>query len=145
MDSLPNLQVTSGFPGYDDDVDRRRSDGLVRAYLGERLAELTARIAPISSEHQQRIDALLLRAGFADPKAFSARNGLATDAPNGATIDDIAADDVQTISVADRAESVDAANLGAYLDEVTAVFTAETPRCAQLPPRRNRHCRETRR
>ncbi len=122
MEPLQQLQAKiSGFPGYGDDLDRRHSDVLVRAYLGERLAELAARLAPVSPDLQQRIDALLLRLGFADPKAFAARNGLAADGSTKASaIDGIAADDLETIEIADRAGSIDASTLHAYLDDVTA-------------------------
>jgi hypothetical protein len=71
MDPLEQLRARiAGFPGYDGDLERRRSDEFVRSYLGEALADLEVRCGSISAELRQRFDALLLRVGFADQRAF---------------------------------------------------------------------------
>jgi hypothetical protein len=124
MDPLQKLRAKiSDFPGYSDELDRRRSDELVRSYMGEALAELAARLSPLAPACGQQIEALLLRVGFADPHSFAAHNGIARDAgPPSSAIENVAADDMATIDLADRAASIDALSLPAYLDEIGAVL-----------------------
>lgn len=122
MDPLEQLRARiADFPGYDDDLARRRSDELVRSYLGEALATLAARCAPLAPELQARVDMLLLRVGFADPKSFGAHNGFA-GAHDETGEADVAADDAATVALTDRASSVAAGDLTPYLDEVGAVL-----------------------
>ncbi len=92
----------------------------MRSYLGEALAELAARCA-LPSELQQRVDTLLLRVGFADPRAFAVHHDIggkhaADDGGMVATVD------AATVEVADRSSSVDASSAAHYLDDVTAVL-----------------------
>ncbi len=110
----------AGFPGYDGDLERRRSDEYVRSYLGEALAELAARGA-LPAELQQRVDELVLRVGFADPRDFASRHviGAKNVADEGG---DVASADAATVELADRAASVDAASASRYLDDVAAVL-----------------------
>jgi hypothetical protein len=122
MDPLEQLRAhVADFPGYDTDLHRRRSDEFARSYVGEALAELEARFNDLSPELQQRIDALLLRVGFASPKSFGVHNG------SGMQIDaslegDVAADDLAAIELADRATSISLDSLPAYLDDVAAAL-----------------------
>jgi hypothetical protein len=124
MDSLDRLRAKiSGFPGYAEDLDRRRSDQLVRSYLGEALSELAARLEPLAPAAQAQIDALLWRTEFADLKAFKMHDNFERDGvPDGAANADIAADDLQTVELADRAPSVDVSTLTAYLNDVGAAL-----------------------
>jgi len=123
MDPLERLrEKIAGFPGYVGDLDRRRSDELVRSYLGEALTELAARCGELSPELQQRVDALLLRVGFADPKSFAVHrvvSNIPTPPHDGG---EVAQDDVAAVDVADRAPEVDAASIARYLDDVTATL-----------------------
>jgi hypothetical protein len=123
MDALEQLRARiAGFPGYDDDFDRRRSDEFVRSYLGEALADLHVRCDSLSPELKQRIDALLLRVGFADQKSFAARHGIA-GMPSVANSDNsVAAEDAAVVDVADAAGRVEPDAVGRYLDEVAAVL-----------------------
>lgn len=121
MEPLDRLRAKiSGFPGYDSDFERRRSDELVRSYLGEALSELSMRFN-LTPELQQRVDELLLRVGFADPRDFAARHivaGKHSPDDDGA----VATADVDTVELADRAASLDAASAAGYLDEVVVLL-----------------------
>jgi hypothetical protein len=121
MEPLEQLRAKiAGFPGYDGDLERRRSDEYVRSYLGEALTELAAR-CELAPELQQRVDELLLRVGFADPRDFAMHHIIAgkqgTD-DGGA----VAEADATTVELADRATSLNAASVPGYLDEVIAVL-----------------------
>jgi hypothetical protein len=121
MDPLEQLRARiAGFPGYDGDLERRRSDEFVRSYLGEALADLGVRCGSMSPELKQRFDVLLLRVGFADQKAFHhvvARVHAAASADGSVAVVDAAA-----IEVADQAPHVEPDALARYLDEVAATL-----------------------
>jgi|GEM_PF-1855576 len=107
-----------GFPGYGGDAERRRSDEYVRSYLGERLADLSAR-RQLPPELQERIEELVLRAGFADPHLFALRHDASRDSNDGGAL---AAADATIVAIADRAELLDPAGAADYLDEVVAAL-----------------------
>lgn len=120
MEPLELLRAKiAGFPGYDDDLDRRRSDEYVRAYLGEALAELETDCGSLPSELHERREALLLRIGFSAPRAFAAHN-TGSAVPPRHYDGDVAAEDLAIVELADRAASITLETLGAYLDDVTA-------------------------
>lgn len=121
MEPLQQLRAKiAEFPGYDGDLERRRSDEYVRSYLGEALAGLAAR-SPLAPALRERIDDLILRVGFADPRSFAARPVVATkQAP--AREEAVADADVATVALADRAGSVDAISAAQYVDDVTAML-----------------------
>ncbi len=124
MDPLQSVRARiPDFPGYGDDLSRRRSDSFVRSYVGEALANLQARLGTLDPELESRLGELLLRAGFADSHSFAVHNG----SNGGATPSDdaeraVAGEDDDALALADRATSVDAAALGSYLDELTALL-----------------------
>jgi len=118
MDPLDVLRAhIAAFPGYDGENNQRLADEFVRSYLGEALANVAGDNAQLPADVQSRVDALLLRVGFADPKSFAA-HGVAARVrpPDGG---DVAVQDVATIELADRARSVAPDALGGLLDEVT--------------------------
>lgn len=120
MEPLERLRAKiSGFPGYDEEIERRRSDEYVRSYLGEALADLSARCA-LPTELQRRVDELVLRVGFADQRSFASNRAFAGKG----SIDggDVAVADAATIELADRAASLDAASAATYLDDVVAAL-----------------------
>jgi hypothetical protein len=122
MDPLEQLRSRiEGFPGYDGDLERRRSDEFARSYLGEALADLIARFGSLPPPLQEHGDALLLRVGFADPKAFAIHHAL-TGTHSAAYDGDVAVHDLAVVELADRAASLTADELPGYLDEVTAVL-----------------------
>jgi hypothetical protein len=122
MDPLELLRAKIvGFPGYDGDLDRRRSDEFVRAYLGEALTELAARCGELPPEVQQRVDALLLRMEFADSKSF-AMHRLASNVPASSAGGKVAEEDVAAVELADRASATDCGSVADYLDDVTATL-----------------------
>ena len=105
------------FPGYDTAIERRRSDEFVRSYMGEALTEMAARCT-LSEEDQTRLDALVLRVAFADPRDFSVHDALAGPNDGGA----VAAVDADTLEAAERANALDCGAVASYLDDVTAVL-----------------------
>ncbi|MBV9232841.1 MAG: hypothetical protein JO030_02255 [Candidatus Eremiobacteraeota bacterium] len=116
MEALDRLRARIGaFPGYDTDADRRLSDELVRSYLGEAVAELAARNPSLEAPMRQRIDALLLRLGFASQRWFPAHAAaIVRHGVDSAVVDA----DAAVIELADRAASVPGDGVAAYLDEV---------------------------
>lgn len=121
MEPLEQLRAKiADFPGYDGDMERRRSDEYVRSYLGEALASLASRHA-LPPDLQERVDALVLRVGFADPRAFTLHHIVSHKGePDGGGA--VAAADAATVELADEATSVDAASASRYLDDVTALL-----------------------
>jgi hypothetical protein len=120
MEPLEQLRAKiSGFPGYDGELERRLSDEYVRSYLGEALADLTAR-AVLPPELCERVAEVILRVGFADQHAFAAHARGKT--PDSADESEVAAADVATVALADRAASLDVASAAGYLEQVTATL-----------------------
>jgi hypothetical protein len=123
MEPLEQLRAKiKGFPGYDTDLERRRSDEYVRSYLGEALTEFAQR-ENLPADQQQRIADLLLRVGFANARDFATRHIVAAkhDAHES---DEVATADVATVELADRAASLDANATSSYLNEVVALLDA---------------------
>jgi len=121
MEPLEALRAKiSGFPGYGGELERRRADEYVRAYLGEALAGLGARLS-LAPELRQRLDELTLRVAFADQRAFAEHRGAAEEeAGDGSGA--VARADAATVALADRASAVDAGSAPRFLDEVTALL-----------------------
>jgi len=121
MDPLEQLRARiAGFPGYDGDLERRRSDEFVRSYLGEALADLEVRCGSISPELKQRFDALLLRVSFADQAAFHHAFARVHAASN--SDGSVAVADAAVVEVADRAPQTEPDALAGYLDEAAATL-----------------------
>ena len=121
MEPLEQLRAKiTNFPGYGGDAERRLSDEYVRSYLGEALANMPARDA-LPPELQQRLDDLIVRTAFADPRLFPERRRLSNAVDSEEAL---AGADLDTVEVADRAKSVDASSAAAYLDRVTACLDA---------------------
>lgn len=120
MDDLALLQAKiPQFPGYGEQEARRRSDGLVRSYLGEALASLQARFG--GEGVAVAIEELVLRAGFMNQSAFHQFEYADSDA---AQIASIAAGDVRLVALADDAPSITVEHLAEYLASVGAAFDA---------------------
>jgi hypothetical protein len=110
-----------GFPGYDDEDGRRLADEQVRSYMGEALADVEQRLAPLDEAIQARIGDLLVRVGFTNQTAFRHFLDGSRDRTN---FDDISQADARIIELAGKAPSLDAAAVPAFLDEVVAAFDA---------------------
>lgn len=108
------------FPGYGNDIELRRSDEYVRAYLGEALAAIGTRFT-LAPDVRQRLDDLLLRVEFADPRAF-ATHRIAGEIEPEDGVRAVARADVATVKLADRAASVDAESAAGFLDEAVAAL-----------------------
>jgi hypothetical protein len=123
MDPLELLRTKiAGFPGYDGDLHRRRSDEFVRSYLGEALTELVTRCGELPPELQKRVDSLLLRLEFADPKSFAMHRLVSNIPASTGDGGEVADEDVAAVELADRAPAVDASSVAPYLDDVTAML-----------------------
>lgn len=108
------------FPGYGNDIELRRSDEYVRAYLGEALASIGTRCT-LAPDVRQRLDDLLLRVQFADPRAFAAHRIAGEIEPEDG-VRAVARADVATVELADRAASVDAESAAGFLEEAVAAL-----------------------
>lgn len=109
----------AGFPGYADEDARRRSDELIRSYLGEALAALQARLHPVDGATGERLGDLILRSAFTNQEAFESYEERAREHPG---FDPISAADAASVEAADAADGVEAAGLAAYLDRVAQVL-----------------------
>ncbi|HTX59189.1 MAG TPA: hypothetical protein VMH02_05875, partial [Verrucomicrobiae bacterium] len=97
-----------GFPGYATDADRRRSDELVRAFLGEMLADLQERCKPADPAVAERLGDLIFRTGFTNVAAVRQFESARLD---DAARDAIAAADVAAVNLADVAAGLDPRDL----------------------------------
>lgn len=122
MDATEVLkQKLPGFAGYGTMGQRHLTDEEVRAYLGERLAGLSVRLDP-TGPTSERLDALILRTEFTNQVAF---RGVETMELDSAQTDAIAAADLATVELADRADGVfDVDMLAKYLDAAEAALNA---------------------
>lgn len=123
--AMEQLQVLgakiAGFPGYGDEDARRRSDELVRSYLGEALSGLQARLQPLDEAIERRLDDLIVRSAFANQAAYEAFEERARERPQ---FDAIAAADARVVEAADAAAAVGTAGAAEYLDRVTQALDA---------------------
>lgn len=107
------------FPGYSEEDGRRRSDELVRSYLGEALAEVSQRLGPLEGALDQQMGELLLRAGFTNQAALKAyEERVHADAH----ADGILSGDVALVELADRAPSVASGGLAEFLNEAAGAL-----------------------
>lgn len=109
------------FPGYQDEAARLRSDELVRAYLGEALAALAERLAPLAPGTQEPLADLLLRTEFANQKIFggSDHGEITAEAAEA-----IGASALALLAAADQAPEVSEAAVAAYLATTEQLFDA---------------------
>ena len=122
MDPLELLnERMNDFPGYATDSDRRLSDEMVRAFLGEMLADLQIKLAPLDEAVTSQIGDLLFRSGFTNQIAFRPYEAVALDE---AGVTEIATADARAIDLADVAATVRKDGLPSFLADVTAAFDA---------------------
>ena len=121
MEPLEQLRAKiADFPGYDGDLERRRSDAYVRSYLGEALANFAGRCT-LPAELQERVDDLILRVGFADPRAFATHH-IGAGQQDAENVGAVVTADAAIVELADRAGSVGMESAAAFLDEVAAIL-----------------------
>jgi hypothetical protein len=122
MDPLELLnERIHDFPGYATDTDRRLSDEMVRAFLGEMLADLQVRLAPLDDQTGGQIGELMFRAGFTNQIAFRPYESIELDE---AGITEIATADGRAVDLADVAATVRKGGVAEFLGEVAAAFDA---------------------
>ena len=116
MDTLETLRLKiPDYPGYTNEDDRRKSDELVRSYVGEALAELRDRVAASDG----KFDSVLLRAGFTNQSAFRALEFARLDDARAAGM---YAADLHLVELADRSGRIDAGAIDGHLADVDAAF-----------------------
>lgn len=116
MDTLETLRLKiPDYPGYANEDDRRKSDELVRSYVGEALAELRDRVAALDG----KFDSLLMRAGFTNQSAFRAFESARLDDARAAGM---YAADLDLVELADRSERIEAGAIDVHLADVDAAF-----------------------
>jgi hypothetical protein len=126
---LLNEKITN-FPGYGGEDERRLSEEMVRSYMGEALADLQVRLSPLDAAMTERVGDLLFRAGFTNQSAFRAYDN-ATVAES--VVAAVAKSDAHLIEIADKAPGIDAAGLGAYLDEIRTSFDMRDAAMKSIP------------
>lgn len=130
MDALRTLTETlPGFPGYGREDDRRLSDELVRAYIGEALVTVAERLSPQVAS-QTPIDELLLRCEFRNQVAFKAFEYADLDEE---TIEQTARYDVRLVELAQRVSTLEPAATGRFLAEVKIAFDERDHAMQALP------------
>ena len=110
--------LISEYAGQADAQARRRSDQQVRAWIGERLAELRQRLS--LGEVSGPFDELLMHCQFGDQRVIKALedNGFADPA----TSADVETEDARVIDAASASERIDAAGVAAFIDTLAAAF-----------------------
>jgi hypothetical protein len=122
MDPLELLnERIHDFPGYATDSDRRLSDEMVRAFLGEMLADLQVKLAPLDEALTSQIGDLMFRSGFTNQIAFRPYESVELSE---AGVAEIASADARAVDLADVAATVRKDGLAGFLAEVTAAFDA---------------------
>jgi hypothetical protein len=132
MDDTAFLQGRiQSYAGYTNDVARRQSDEQIRAYVGEALTRLQERLAPAGAA-SEALERLLLRCEFADQAVAHAFDAI--DVPD-AEIAASAAADRELVTLADRADTVDAAELKAFFAQIGGAFDRRWRGVAAPPAR----------
>jgi hypothetical protein len=122
------------YAGYTNDVARQRADEQIRAYVGEALARLRERLRPAGAA-AEALERLLVRCEFADQAAAHAFDAIDVDAGE---IVATAAADRELVTLADRADALDAAELESFLAQIAGAFDRRwrgvTAAAAPSPP-----------
>jgi hypothetical protein len=120
MDGLEAIGTKiRNFPGYGTLEARRASDELVRSYVGEALALLNERHSDFFAQRPEVYEALLLRSGFMNQAAFHAFEYAGGSETRQQAM---AEADVALLTIADAAARVASADVGRYVDDLTAAF-----------------------
>ncbi len=107
-----------GFPGYANEMGRRLSDEMIRSYVGEAVADASARLDRGMSE---RVGALLMRAGFINQAAFGPFE-YAKVADEALTR--LLASDLTLCALADRGKAVSANDFDTWITRIEVGFDA---------------------
>lgn len=130
MDALTRIRAKiNAFPGYTSEEDIRRSDQLIRAYVGEQLSEMQARLGDASSD--DALSSLLMRTSFANQREL---RPLEEPKEVHREVEALFDADAALIDLADRASSVAGPDLAAYVASVGHAFDARDAALASLVP-----------
>ncbi|GAC1401781.1 MAG: hypothetical protein NVSMB64_00520 [Candidatus Velthaea sp.] len=133
MDDLTSLRerITS-YADYADIDSRHLVDQQVRAYVGARLSAVRERLTAGGGPSDQ-LDRVLFRCEFTDQRMIRAGDHAAfTDAELVARIHAL---DRELLDAGDRAGSVEAADLPAYLTQIETLFDARFGAITGAPAR----------
>jgi len=120
MDAIESIKARiPQFGGYADLEARRDDDELVRSYLGEALATLNANHPDLFADRSEAYENLIIRAGFMNQGAFHAFEYARLDPSH---LETVAQGDLALLDLADRAPSIAAGDVAAYLDDLSAAF-----------------------
>ncbi|MFN2460416.1 MAG: hypothetical protein ABR591_06995 [Candidatus Velthaea sp.] len=133
MNALESIRrKLPSYADYRDQDARHLVDKQVRAYVGEALARLRERVR-LDDGLAEQLDRVLIRCEFSDQRLIRAvDHGTFTD---NQIVDRIHDMDGALIEAADRADSVDAAQLPAYLGELASLFEARFGAISTAPLR----------
>ena len=106
------------FPAYTSETGRRLSDELIRSYVGEAVAEASARLDQGMSE---RVCALLMRAGFINQTVFV---GFEYANVNADGMTRLLVRDLTLCSLADKGRSISAQDFDAWISSIEVGFDA---------------------
>jgi hypothetical protein len=129
------------YAGYTNDAARQRSDEQIRAYVGEALTRLRERLSPAGAA-SEALERLLVRCEFADQAVAHAFDAIDAIDVSAGDIAATAAADRELVTLADRADSTDAAELEALLAQIAAAFdrrwrsVAAPAKASSAPPGR---------
>ncbi len=120
--------IVPGYAGHEDVQARHMSDQQVRAWVGERLADLQGRI-PMGG-YQDRVDALLMRCEFTDQHLIRAIEDDRFAEPDAAAA--VEEYDRKLVALANSSTSTSAGTLGTLLDGLEGAFDERAAGIAAL-------------
>lgn len=120
MDALTEIRAKiNDYPGYDSDAHIRLCDELIRAYVGERLADLQDRLE--ASALADTLEPLVVRSAFANLHVLEPLLQPLEGVDLTATVREA---DVALVAGADDAAEVTPQTLDAYIARMTQLFDA---------------------
>jgi hypothetical protein len=120
VEPLESIRAQIGdFAGYEDIEQRRVADEQIRAFVGERLAELPAAVVDaLSPEERARYDRILLRSEFLNQPAFR----VFEENPTPKRVAALLEADAQVLAAAKELENVQPDAIGDVLKRLEAPF-----------------------
>jgi hypothetical protein len=122
MENLETLRtLIPTYAGYEDEDTRHLVDKQIRAWIGERISLLDVRLGLVNGPHAGAYERLLEECEFSDPHAMRELEQRDFDEDDLALLYTL---DRRLIEAASRAESIEAAAAGTYLEELEHLFAS---------------------
>lgn len=122
MENLETLRaLIPDYAGYEDEETRHLVDKQIRAWIGERIARLDARLGLSNGPLAEAYEHLLEECEFSDPHAMRELERRDFDESDLGLLYTL---DRHLIEAADRAESIDASTAADYLEELEHLFAS---------------------